>query len=426
MKFPIPDDWDNESWCQWAVCWPKSEKWEGFLRGLLTLPARGRTWDERTGSILEIQAVGRKIDAKNLPLVGVFMSCNDTELIASFSEIAAAIRYAADKQCCPPLVGGGEIGPNAGYQGSVTQPIGGNVIPIYGNSPPRQLAEGETFPDGFANVEEWDLHKCSIANMIFDGVLYTCAFLASLTITNIVALAGLIAAGIAGILVFPPAGIAIMVGAVLAIGGFMAMFLQIRLELIERRSDFICAMYEAENVSLAISVIADFLDVVIFVVIPGGGLVAGAFKTALLLMFNADTLNQLFDATADYLYPDADCSGCIECDPIEREWVGSSNPDYVGVEISQIGDVVTATNSTPAADGQYYAAFNDVNICPFFASDVSTTGAGGIGVYQNCEGDFVEPSTWLEVEGIAILGIGYRSVDEPCSITATVSPAECL
>jgi len=426
MKLPIPADWDGESWCRWSVCWPESEGWEGILRGFLTLPQRGWTWDERTGSILAVQEIGREITAANLPLNGVFMACNDTELTTAFNDIALALRYLADRQYAKPCCGGDStsISVTAGYAGTVTQPVGGNVIPIYGDSPPRELLPDTTFPEGFESAEEWSLHKCSVANMIFDGVLYTCAFLASLTITNITGLAVLIGAGIAGILVFPPAGIAIMVGAVLAIGGFLGMFLSIRLELIERRDEFICIMYEAESVAVAISLIADLLDVVILAV-PVGGLVAAAIKTILLLLFNDNALNQLFDSTADYLYPDADCAGCFECDPVERVWVKSDHIDFVGTEVTLVGVRVTASNNVPAENGAYYTGFNDENVCPFYATNIVTTGTGGLGKYQNCDGDIIYPVSWDEIIGIPILAISYDGSETPATIAADVEPAAC-
>lgn len=68
MKIPIPDDWDGESWECYQIQWPKSDKWLGQLLGALSLYSRGRYWDEATGSILDVQAVGRAIFDRNYPL----------------------------------------------------------------------------------------------------------------------------------------------------------------------------------------------------------------------------------------------------------------------------------------------------------------------------------------------------------------------
>lgn len=67
MKIPIPDDWDGQDWTCVQVQWPNSNKWLALLAGFLTSPGRGRYWDERTGTITDVQAVGREIDLRNLP-----------------------------------------------------------------------------------------------------------------------------------------------------------------------------------------------------------------------------------------------------------------------------------------------------------------------------------------------------------------------
>ena len=355
MKLPIPQDWDGESWCRWSVCWPESESWEGLLRGFLSLPQRGWTWDQRTGSILAVQETGREITDLNLPLNGVFMACNDTELTTAFNDIALALRYLADRQFAKPCCGAEvSLSVTAGYAGQVTQPIGGNVIPIYGDSPPAVLPPEATFPEGFADVEEWNLHKCSVANMIFDGVMYTLGFLAGLDGVSITTLALLIGAGIAGILVVPPAGIAIMVGAVAALFGFMAMFLDIRNLMLEQRDDFICWMYEAESVSVLISIIADALDFIILAV-GASGPIAAALKTVLLLLFNADTLNKLFDSTADYLYPGADCSGCAGC----GECVDRLDADYNVIATLNVPNAWFTVSSH--SEGPFHSVYLQVN-----------------------------------------------------------------
>src|SRR3546814_20449016 len=53
------------------------------------------------------------------------------------------------------------------------------------------------------------------------------------------------------------------------------------------------------------------------------GPIGAAVKLVLMLLFNGDALNQLFDSNADYQYPDADCSGCDDCPQI-REYTSTS------------------------------------------------------------------------------------------------------
>jgi len=68
MRVPIPDDWNGEDWACFQINWPDSDKWIGFLIGLLTYATRGRVWDENTGSILDTQRIGWAISDANLPL----------------------------------------------------------------------------------------------------------------------------------------------------------------------------------------------------------------------------------------------------------------------------------------------------------------------------------------------------------------------
>lgn len=70
MKMPIPDDYEigNELTC-FSILWPDTPKWIGVLQGMITSIQQGRLWDEKTGSIHGIKAIGRVLEAANLPLV---------------------------------------------------------------------------------------------------------------------------------------------------------------------------------------------------------------------------------------------------------------------------------------------------------------------------------------------------------------------
>lgn len=89
-QMPIPDDWDGQSWCNYVVCWPDSTLWRGILAGFLTQAARGRFWDASTGSILDVQAVGREIIEQNTDSGGEILGCSD--LIAALQGIEAAVQ----------------------------------------------------------------------------------------------------------------------------------------------------------------------------------------------------------------------------------------------------------------------------------------------------------------------------------------------
>lgn len=54
MKMPIPQDWDGESTCDFAIRWPDSNYWRIILRGLLTSPSLADFWDANTGNVAQL------------------------------------------------------------------------------------------------------------------------------------------------------------------------------------------------------------------------------------------------------------------------------------------------------------------------------------------------------------------------------------
>jgi len=74
MPYLIPDDWDGETFQCVEVHWPNSPQWWSILRGMVSEMARGRMWDEKTGSIKDTQEIGREIWARSFP----FMPCGST------------------------------------------------------------------------------------------------------------------------------------------------------------------------------------------------------------------------------------------------------------------------------------------------------------------------------------------------------------
>lgn len=77
VQLPIPDDWQDGEYECVQILWPNSPKWMALLAGFITSPSRGRFWKETTGSIVDVQEIGRELDEINLP----FMSCAGTEII---------------------------------------------------------------------------------------------------------------------------------------------------------------------------------------------------------------------------------------------------------------------------------------------------------------------------------------------------------
>jgi len=170
QKAQIPDGWEG-GYCCYAVKWPKSPKWEGVLRGILTVAREGRFWNENTGYIKGAQSVINETLDWNLQLWEVIMSCGDNEVaqaildglnaIASATAQASASAIAKGSDCCEQVV----IDQNGGHAGMTTETETQPSQPIFGTVPPESVAPGE-FPEGYASLEEYNLDKCQVANLI--------------------------------------------------------------------------------------------------------------------------------------------------------------------------------------------------------------------------------------------------------------------
>lgn len=357
MKLPIPADWDGESWCRWAICWPDSEGWEAILRGFVTLPQRGWTWDERTGSILAVQETGREITAQNLPFSGVFMACNDTELVAAFSDIALAIRYLADKQCCDNL----QIDVQGGFQGTITQGSG-EVVPIYGSEPPIGLPPGE-IPPTYDDPAVYDADKCRLANQIIDGLTGTLTKMAAFGTFNAVTLAILIGISIPTSIVFPPAMIPTAISVLIILTGSLFLIAQLNAAILADRDNWVCWLYEGENTQQIIGYLADAIDIIL-AAIPVAGTIAWALKALVLVLVNSNTLNQLFSGAPVAPGGSTDCSGCDDANLFMAMFNGPtkceqlSPTSFRAVERTDVPgrwEVVFAINHNPADDTTFTA-----------------------------------------------------------------------
>lgn len=303
----IPDDWQGE-YCRYAFCWPNSPKWLAVARGVLTLPASGRFWDEHTGTITEAQDVIRETFDTNLHLKEVIMACGDSGIATALGSIATALRLQAsgNSVCCESFV----MDQNGGLQGQTTQPIGENSVPLMGSVPPIIL-EPEEIPEGYDTMEEYLLDKCQVANLVADGVIQTCRNIAAFGVFNAIALAGLLVLAVTSAIVFPPALIPVATAALGFLAVEITVFSQVADEIEERRSDLVCILYNSQAIDVMTGLLADFVDTCLAAV-PVTGSVAIAIKLVVMALFNVDTLNQLMSKVAHLTYPDADCSGCQE------------------------------------------------------------------------------------------------------------------
>lgn len=357
MKLPIPQDWDGTAWCRYAICWPSSEEWLAILRGFVTLPQRGRTWDERTGSILGVQEVGREITAQNLPLREVIMACGDaglSDIAIAIQALATATNRMAELQCCSDL----QIDIHGGVQGQITQGSG-EIIPIYGSQPPQDMPSGE-FPPEYPNEEAYLLDKCRKANMIADGFIASLQNIAAFGTFNAISLVVLITGAIAFGIIFPPSIIPMAITVLMILTGSLVLVAQLASLLIENREEVVCILYEGDSAEVIIDRLADLIDILI-TGIPAAGKIAWALKSLFLFLANTDTLNQLFGGVPGQGYPDADCSGCgssceLGFNTIQGTPTGSGDLSFGGPR---------TLNSVENPNGRHYIEFGiPIECCP--------------------------------------------------------------
>jgi len=67
MRQPIPGDWDGVSWQCIKVWFPESTYWLAIARGIIYELTRAKTWDERTGSVPDVQKLAWEIYRRAVP-----------------------------------------------------------------------------------------------------------------------------------------------------------------------------------------------------------------------------------------------------------------------------------------------------------------------------------------------------------------------
>lgn len=305
---PIPSDWDGETWECFSVQWPDSQLYRGLLLGQLTALTRGRFWDERSGSIIDAQQVGLEIQARNIDLEKVLMTCNEDALSILTDLTNAVLTTGGGGVCCP---GGTVPGREAGTEGGIP-PIG--------------------YQDTTETGSDYSDRKCAVANLVQDqieqivqkfidtGLDDTAQGLGLAGLLTITTLAG---AAIGEIITPVP----LLDGLIGATIGFMsglatAMILNVIdldaliLDLQTNRQDYVCVLFNSTDADLAIS---DYLTE-----LSNNGVSTAniAFMGALLavdyinaLYFAPDAVEGQLQAALQTYVPPTDCSLCGCFDP---------------------------------------------------------------------------------------------------------------
>lgn len=308
----IPSDWLGE-YCRYAVCWPKSDAWLAVLRGVLTLPARGRFWDEHTGSITEAQEVIRQTFDNNLHLEEVIMACNDTGL----AQIASALMLLAQNQCC----GEGGQGIGSGGAGS-TEPA---LNPTLEGDP---LTDEP--PEGFETWEEFYHDKCAIAWDILEKLRHDIGEMAIMNIANM-SLSGfgaIIAISFATPIPFDD----IIAIAALLLAVAWEIVLATTLSILnDNEEELVCELYNGQSSGLCrdatLSKFGSFCDSAGIDPIE-----TFAMKTLMAYMLNPMVTNRLFTKDLTRIWTTKDCSNCVQCEELTFEFEDSSTDGFVTVE----------------------------------------------------------------------------------------------
>lgn len=301
MEMPFPDDWDGESFCKWAICWPDSIKWQAILSGLVELPVAGRFWDFSTGNFLSTRAAFQPAYMYNFTLKECYMACDDTgllEVAQSLAAIASAIATSnatatASGDCgCQGTNGAGQ------YETPISDVIEGNPS----TDPP---------PEGFGSWEEFFNQKCAVAKSIVDNLKITLGNLSfvafgAITFADLVA-----AAAVAITLTISSAGIVAIIGLVLAVGSVIVITTILSI-INDNEAEFVCALFGGNSAQdsrqMFLDVFGEYADAGIADPIENN-----AAKAIVSYLMSNEEVNRLYVKDATKVYPTADCDCPDDC-----------------------------------------------------------------------------------------------------------------
>ncbi len=144
-QWAIPNDWtEGDGYAAVLFCFPASLMWKTTVTGMVSQLLLGRSWDSKTGSIIDVQQVGREVFET--------MSIICIEDLANIATAINNLTLAIETQG-PNISGCG-----CGYPGkdSIVAP------------PPAQ--GGGPAPPGYTNLPPIDQIKCNAANVILDDI----------------------------------------------------------------------------------------------------------------------------------------------------------------------------------------------------------------------------------------------------------------
>lgn len=290
----IPSDWLGE-YCCYAVEWPNSPQWLAVLRGVLALPAKGRFWDENTGSIITACNIIKQTYDNNLHLEGVIMACNDPalgQIASALNKIALAMANNGPS-CCD---GGGSGGAPA------NQPeLNPDEQGTPGTDPP---------PTGFDTWEQFYAQKCAVAYDIISKLESDLGTLAIMEWGS--AGAEAITASLLVLLVTPIPAAAVIALVFLLLTSAAVIISSTALSLVnDNEGDLICALYNGtsseSSLGMFLSEFNDFVDSGV-----SDPVEQFAVKALMSYMVGASVANRLYTLDSTRSFPVQDCSSCTE------------------------------------------------------------------------------------------------------------------
>lgn len=316
MQLPIPDDWDGVSTCTWAVCWPDSVKWKAILYGLIESINQGRLWDFETGNFLYLRSLIEPIIEHNFNLRRSIVSCSETEfndLITVLNSISINVKGGGS--CC-----------GAGSRGAGEKP-----------APPSTYDEttaGGEPPPGFADIEEYDSHKCYAAWAIVNELGRDLQGLSALSYGG-ATIPNLYLAILAVVLTPIPYDDIIGLAALLIYTTVAYSFLSLTSAILyDNRFDLVCALYQATGELAAETAlkggISDLLDTETTWTASQKQFVLDAID----YFVGTDSINRLFEPVYVVTGED-DCQNCEEgpCDlAVTPGVIVSDNPGVLVVD----------------------------------------------------------------------------------------------
>lgn len=341
MEMPIPDDWDGESTCQWAVCWPDSLKWKAILYGLIEMPKQGRFWDASTGSIVGTQTSFQPIYNINFSLRRCIMACSDdTALPAMIAALNVLVANSGTSGCCE-RIGSGGAGDIEPELSEVTEGIPGTDDP----------------PEGFETWGEFFNDKCAVAHNIIDEMQSSLLNVAVLNFGALSLDALGIALTIALTLTIPATVIIAIAGLLLSVGAEIVVTTLLSI-INDNEGDLVCELYTGTNASTSASNFHTALGLLIDsgVADPVENY---AIKTLARYLVNNQVVNRLYEKDLTKVYPGGQTCG-EDC--LDNPWEYSDGTNWLPAPFDQSTGLYTLPART-AGGGKWRGDLRITGVC---------------------------------------------------------------